>query len=125
MVGFNKRKRQVLEHVRDNPYATSSELARALDLEIHNARTLLKKYDWQGLLSGRKQPDSQAKEYTITEKGLERLKWLTGEAAKEKAGTVVTTEEVVNGKGASKPTAREEAAERLRKFAELLKNVPS
>lgn len=54
MVEYNERKRQVLAFVRDNPSVTSSELARTLNLEIHNARTLLKKYFDQGLLSRRK-----------------------------------------------------------------------
>ena len=39
MVGRNERKLQVLEYVKMCQMTTSSELALALTLEIHNART--------------------------------------------------------------------------------------
>lgn len=83
MTGYNKRKSQVLQYVRENPAATSADLASALDLEIHNARTLLKKYSRQGLLARREADSWGAKTHDITEKGLKRLKWLGGEEVPE------------------------------------------
>jgi DNA-binding MarR family transcriptional regulator len=69
MVGYNERKLQVLEYVETHPGTTSSELASALDLEIHNARTLLKKYSCQGLLSRSRADACGTMAYKITEKG--------------------------------------------------------
>ncbi|MGD0496452.1 MAG: hypothetical protein ABSB28_10540 [Candidatus Bathyarchaeia archaeon] len=79
MARYNERKLQVLEYVRQHPTTTSSDLASALDLEIHNARTLLKKYSRQGLLSRRSTDSWGTRIHEITEKGLRRLKWLRGE----------------------------------------------
>lgn len=75
-MGTSRRKLEVLEYVRDNESTTSSELAEALDLEIHNARTLLRKYNREGLLSRRKVDVFGTREYMITDKGLRRIEWL-------------------------------------------------
>jgi DNA-binding MarR family transcriptional regulator len=76
MVGYNERKLQVLEYVEKCPGTTSTELALELNLEIHNARTLLKKYSRQGLLS-RSQADACGTwVHKITEKGSSRLSYL-------------------------------------------------
>jgi len=86
LVEYNERKRQVLEYVAHVGAVTSSKLAQALDLEIHNARVLLKKYSRQGLLSRRKADFEGAriwgtKVYEITERGLRRLAWLNEASA--------------------------------------------
>jgi DNA-binding MarR family transcriptional regulator len=78
MVGYNERKLQVLEYVELRRMTTSFELAGALNLEIHNARTLLKKYSRQGLLSRSREDACGTKGYEITEKGLRRLSYLKG-----------------------------------------------
>jgi len=133
MVEYNERKRQVLAFVRDNPSVTSSELARTLNLEIHNARTLLKKYFDQGLLSRRKNDCFGTRNYEATEKGLKRLKWLSGEQTssvaeeplnvgeleKEVAPAPIMSEEISLGE-----RVRAAQVERLRKFIELFKNIP-
>ena len=78
MVGYNRRKLQVLEYVEMRLGTTSSDLASALDLEIHNARTLLKKYSRQGLLSRSRADACGTWVHKITEKGLRRLSYLKG-----------------------------------------------
>jgi DNA-binding MarR family transcriptional regulator len=78
MVGYNERKLQVLEYVEMCPGTTSSDLASALDLEIHNARTLLKKYSCQGLLSRSRADACGTRVHEITEKGSSRLSYLKG-----------------------------------------------
>jgi DNA-binding MarR family transcriptional regulator len=78
MVGYNERKLQVLEYVEMYPGTTSYDLASALDLEIHNARTLLKKYSRQGLLSRSRTDACGTRAYEITEKGSSRLSYLKG-----------------------------------------------
>jgi DNA-binding MarR family transcriptional regulator len=78
MVGYNERKRQVLEYVKMSPGTTSSELALALNLKIHNARTLLKKYSRQGLLSRSREDARGTRVHEITKKGLRRLSYLKG-----------------------------------------------
>ena len=76
MVGRNERKLQVLEYVKMCQMTKSSELA--LKLEIHNARTLLKKYSRQGLLSRSRADAYGTRVHEITEKGLRRLSYLKG-----------------------------------------------
>ena len=78
MVGRNERKLQVLEYVKMCRTTISSELAGALKLEIHNARTLLKKYNRQGLLSRSRADVYGTRVHEITEKGLRRLSYLKG-----------------------------------------------
>jgi DNA-binding MarR family transcriptional regulator len=78
MVGKNIRKIQVLEYMELHLETTSSELAGALNLEIHNARTLLKKYSRQGFLSRRRVDARGTRVHKITEKGLRRLSYLKG-----------------------------------------------
>ena len=78
MVRYNERKLQVLEYVKMRRTTTSSELAGALNLEVHNARTLLKKYSRQGLLSRRRADAWGTRVHEITEKGLRRLSYLKG-----------------------------------------------
>jgi DNA-binding MarR family transcriptional regulator len=78
MVGYNERKLQVLEYVKMRRATTSSELAGALNLEVHNARTLLKKYSRQGLLSRSRADAWGTRVHEITEKGLRRLSYLKG-----------------------------------------------
>ena len=78
MVGRNERKLQVLEYVKMCQMTKSSELALALKLEIHNARTLLKKYSRQGLLSRSRADAYGTRVHEITEKGLRRLSYLKG-----------------------------------------------
>lgn len=50
-VGWNKRKLQILEFIYEEREVTSLNVAEVLGLEIHNARTLLRRYNRQGLLS--------------------------------------------------------------------------
>ena len=79
-VKYNERKEQVLEYVRENKPVTSREVARDLDLEVHNARTLLAKYTRFGLLR-RMNPWGKRGypfEYELTSKGEKRLMWLLG-----------------------------------------------
>jgi len=80
MAGYNERKRDILGYVENHPGATASEVASALDVEIHNARTLLHKYNRRGLLSRRIIDGQKTRAYEITEKGLRRLEWLNGES---------------------------------------------
>ena len=66
--------------MRDNEPVSSREVATDLDLEVHNARTLLAKYTRFGLLSrynpwGRR---GHPFKYTLTEKGERHLMWLLG-----------------------------------------------
>ena len=78
MVGYNERKLQVLEYVELRLGTTSFELSLALKLEIHNARTLLKKYSRQGLLSRSRADARGTRVHKITQKGLRRLSYLKG-----------------------------------------------
>jgi DNA-binding IclR family transcriptional regulator len=78
MVGYNERKLQVLEYVEMCRMTTSAELAGSLNLEIHNARTLLKKYSRQGLLSRSRKDAWGTRVHKITAKGLRRLSYLKG-----------------------------------------------
>lgn len=75
-MGYNERKLQVLEYVEMHPRTTSSEIAFSLGIEIHNARTLLKKYSRQGLLSRNREDVWGTRVHNITEKGLRRLSYL-------------------------------------------------
>lgn len=77
---YNERKRQILEYVRDNEPVSSWDVSRDLDLEVHNARTLLAKYARFGLLRRENHWGKRGHpfEYTITERGEERLIWLQG-----------------------------------------------
>ena len=123
----NERKEQVLEYVLNNPDATSVDVALALDLEIHNARTLLHKYERQGLLSRRQVDFYGTRVYNIKEKGVERLKWLWGEPTQRKSKSKGERREKkhVKVKHEAPTPGREAAAERLRKFAELLSQLGS
>ena len=79
-VKYNERKEQVLGYVRENELVTSRDLARDLDVEVHNARTLLAKYTRFGLLR-RTNPWGKRGypfEYELTSKGEKRLMWLLG-----------------------------------------------
>ena len=76
MVGRNQRKIQVLEYMETCLETTSFELACALNLEIHNARTLLKKYNRQGLISRKRTDMWGTRVHKITEKGRDRLSYL-------------------------------------------------
>ena len=78
-VKYNERKEQILEYVRENEPVTSWGVARDLDVEVHNARTLLAKYTRFGLLRrtnwGKR---GYPFEYELTSKGEKRLMWLLG-----------------------------------------------
>lgn len=76
---YNSRKLEILKFVRDAGTVTSSDVAGGLNLRIHNARMLLYKYHRQGLLSRRTVRPFEAKEYSVTEQGVRRLKWLEGQ----------------------------------------------
>ena len=77
MAGYNERKLEILEYVSKCEDVTASNVAEDLDLEIHNARTLLRRYNRQGLLTRYKSDDSWGtRKYNITEKGLERIEWI-------------------------------------------------
>lgn len=76
---YNSRKLEILKFVRDVGTVTSSDVAGALGLRIHNARMLLYKYHRQGLLSRRTVSPFRAKEYSVTERGVRRLAWLKGQ----------------------------------------------
>ena len=79
MVGHNQRKIQVLEYMELRLETTSFEIACALNLEIHNARTLLKKYNRQGLISRKREADAWGtRVHKITERGRDRLSYLKG-----------------------------------------------
>lgn len=128
MVGHNERKLEVLEYLSKNSSVTSDELASALDLEIHNARTLLKNYSSQGLLSRSKVDCYGTRIYDMTEKGWKRLKWLRGDEGEEEkeipASAVPVMEKmhpVAPPKSARAPISPYvAAAQRLRKIAEIL-----
>ena len=77
--GYNERKLQILEYVYMQGSVTSSNLAEALDMEIHNVRTLLRKYSLQGLLTHHKIDARGTRAYEITGKGLERINWIKNE----------------------------------------------
>lgn len=72
----NERKLEVLECIANLGEVSSAELGNTLGLEIHLARMLLLNYHRQGLLSRRTQ--GRHKIYEVTEKGLDRIKWLKG-----------------------------------------------
>ena len=128
MVGHNERKLQVLHYISENAGITSADLASALDLEIHNARTLLKKYSRQGLLSRSIGDRHGTRIHDITQKGLKRLKWLRGDEGKEEKEiptSAVPIMEKMHPVAPPKPArAPVPAVQRLRKLAELLSNIP-
>ena len=140
MTGHNKRKHQVLDYICRYPDSTSADLASALDIEIHNARTLLKKYHRQGLLRRRKVDRWGTRTYEITEKGLKRRKWLGSHEtpAKKLGRSERASEDKTREKEKKSPAAapkpleseristvdvRARQVERLRRFAELLKQL--
>ena len=87
MSSRNQRKLQVLTVMASNGYAyTSSLLASKLNLEVHNARTLLKRYSNMGLLNRRKSKQG-AYVYWISEKGYRRLEWLKGHVSPPRRGS--------------------------------------
>jgi len=128
MAGYNERKRQVLEYVKEHPAVTSAELASALDLEIHNARTLLKKYSRQGLLSRSKTDPWGTRVHEITEKGLRRLKWLreqdsSGEIEGEVEEKVIIEGEEKRLAPVESKLAEISPVERLKKMAHILERL--
>ncbi len=56
---------------------TARDVSDALGIEVHDARGLLRRYHRQGLICKQEGGDPfHAWEYELTEKGLERLRWL-------------------------------------------------
>ena len=76
MAGWNMRKLQILEYADEVGEVSSFDVAEALNLEIHNARTLLLKYHRQGLLSRYTVDAYGTRLYEITGKGVERIGWI-------------------------------------------------
>jgi len=76
MVRRGERKLQVLLYASKHREFTSEDIARDLNLEIHNARMLLLKYHRQGLLSRHSFARGLWKVYDVTPKGLRRIDWL-------------------------------------------------
>jgi DNA-binding MarR family transcriptional regulator len=75
VVGYNKRKYEILELV-EIGYETSSEIAEACGISQTCASTLLKRYwDW-GLLNRYTGHLNNEKIYSLTDRGLERLNYL-------------------------------------------------
>ncbi len=73
----NQRKLELLAYVDRYEPVTASELAGALDLEVHNARMLLKNYWRQGRRLRRRIDERGTRAYWITEKGQERIACLS------------------------------------------------
>ena len=88
MALYNARKRQILEFIYENDFVTSAQVSNELSLEIHNSRTLLKKYYKQGLLT--RKNDGIRKIYTISERGIDRLDWLEKTMWGKKRGNLKT-----------------------------------
>ena len=74
MVGYNRRKFEVLLYVENRLSVTSQDVSIDLSLEVHCARMLLLKYYRQGLLK-RTRENGQYR-YELTDKGLRRLNYL-------------------------------------------------
>ena len=72
---FNSRKLQVLAYVASVYSCTAREISNDLGLEIHNARTLLKRY-WKQRLLGRQKCETGEFVYYLTERGRKRLEFL-------------------------------------------------
>ena len=77
MAGYKERKLEILEYVSERGEVTASDVADDLNLEIHNARTLLKKHHSQWLLIRQKSDDAWGtREYNIAEIDLDRIEWI-------------------------------------------------
>ena len=76
VVGWNKRKFQVLEYVYEREEGSSRDVADALHVEIHNVRTLLRKYHLQCLLRRYTGDAYGSRIYEITTKGEARIEWI-------------------------------------------------
>ncbi|KXB08002.1 hypothetical protein AKJ56_02010 [candidate division MSBL1 archaeon SCGC-AAA382N08] len=74
-LGFTERQYQILNHVQDNGETLSKEVAKKLDIDIHNASMRLKDYYENGWLSRERGAYGRFK-YTITEQGENRIDWL-------------------------------------------------
>ena len=83
MVEWNERKLQVLEYVDEMGEVSSHDVAKALYLEIHNARILLRKYHRQGLLRRYTADAYGTRIYEITAKGVARMAWIRRQFADE------------------------------------------
>lgn len=78
MRGFNERKAEMLRFIDRMGEATASEVARDVNINSINASRLLGHYFRQGLLSRHTINKFGTKSYQITEKGRERLNWISG-----------------------------------------------
>lgn len=74
----NEAKRQVLAAVRTLGEVTAWDIGLVTQRTPENSSMLLLHYHRQGLLSRRKL-HGKTKGYSLTERGLERLKWLESE----------------------------------------------
>lgn len=76
-LGWNERKFLVLQFAAAQvDEFTSEDLATALDIEIHAARTYLKRYHVMGLLARHRIYGLSMRAYRITKKGLSRLSYI-------------------------------------------------
>jgi predicted transcriptional regulator len=72
----NELKYYILDLLSDDNVWTSFEVSKALQISFVNASNALHRYFKQGILRRRKISKNGTYGYTISEKGLERLKWL-------------------------------------------------
>jgi DNA-binding MarR family transcriptional regulator len=75
MATRNLRKMQVLGLLASGYAYTPRHLSEALNVEIHNARMLLKRYHKMGLLNKAKTRNG-SHVYWINQRGMQRLAWL-------------------------------------------------
>ncbi|MFQ5874200.1 MAG: hypothetical protein ACE5JL_10415 [Dehalococcoidia bacterium] len=79
----NERKVEVLSLLSNGDSWTASEVAEALGLRLSNASELLRRYHRDSLVVRRRlrgpEAPPRAYDYRLTEKGAERLDWLSNE----------------------------------------------
>jgi len=79
----NERKVEILSFLEDGRWWTTPEVAGVLRLGLTNASELLRRYHKDGLLVRRRLrgpgAPPRAYGYRLTEKGAERLRWLSEE----------------------------------------------
>lgn len=77
MAARNERKLELLKFIEAEEEVTPSQVADTLELEIHHVRMLLLRYWKAGLLYRHKvNRKTKQRAYRISEKGIDRIKWL-------------------------------------------------
>ena len=73
---YNERKAKILQYVSENILVEALEVAVSLDISPQNASTRLGTFYKWGLLD-RQKTQGKTFGYSITDRGLERLNWLS------------------------------------------------